>query len=652
MPIVTDTIQIPFEAYDNATASINKLDAKLDAFSKKRKENHAAAMKAAKEQEQADKQQEQFNRKIIAGAVAAGAAIVKFGVDSYKTYQNYAQQVRDLSTISGTGAEETSRFLQVLDDYQISAEEATAATRFLTKQGLTPTIDTLAQLSDAYLALQDPMERNEFVLKNLGRGGMQWVNVLKQGGDALRAAGDDVNGWLLLSDEQIAKVEQQRLAMDALADSWQGLKVQAGAAIGKMILKAESAADTWEFLNKVTGKSQLALRSGLYDYSNYVAAYERGTAMTEFYTKQVEGNTEALKAQEQAIEDATEANQSFMSTLMTVQSQTESFNEKNDELRQSIYDLTKEQEKYREGSDAYNEIGAKIDEQKGKVQELAAEHEKASKKIVFSMLQQMAASDGLTDTEVSNLVTIGEEWGILDQTTARAVKSMIGEAEGFAASLDDPAFKLKNINQTLKQIENKAGSVWDFFVNIHTSGSFSVPTTMGGGGAGGEGNVPYSMQATGGYLGNGYTLTGEQGPELISPAGRVYTASQTRAILDNGMAPQYSYAAGGNIMLDGVTNITPTNAVNWGFPTINKPKGGGDESSTVAAEAAASAVAEPVIAAVQTAIEKQQIQMMTGLMQQTREAKETNQTLKAILIKIASERGIASAMIETQLKYS
>src|SRR5689334_16612880 len=89
------------------------------------------------------------------GNVTQQAALLV--IDGLKSSINatiqYADQVRALSTVSGESTEETSRFIQVLDDYKISAEDAMTATRALTKQGLAPNINTLAQLSDQYLAL-------------------------------------------------------------------------------------------------------------------------------------------------------------------------------------------------------------------------------------------------------------------------------------------------------------------------------------------------------------------------------------------------------------------------------------------------------------------------------------------------------------------
>lgn len=75
----------------------------------------------------------------------------------------------------------------------------------------------------------------------------------------------------------------------------------------------------------------------------------------------------------------------------------------------------------------------KIDEMRGKLGELqgeldatATEHEMAMKRMAFSMLQERAASDGLTQNEVDNLAEVAKQWGLWDSKTAQVVKDING----------------------------------------------------------------------------------------------------------------------------------------------------------------------------------------------------------------------------------
>src|SRR5574341_1475182 len=140
----------------------------------------------------------------------------------------YADQVRSLSMISGQSTEDTSRFIQVLDDYKISADDALIATRALTKEGYAPSIETLAEWSDKYLALNSAEERNEFILKNLGRGGLQWVDVLNKVSEAILEQGAAVEKGLILSQKQVNAARENEIALDRWNDSINALKYSIG----------------------------------------------------------------------------------------------------------------------------------------------------------------------------------------------------------------------------------------------------------------------------------------------------------------------------------------------------------------------------------------------------------------------------------------
>jgi hypothetical protein len=139
-----------------------------------------------------------------------------------------AENVRTLTDVSSMSAEEASRFLQVLDDYGLSAQDALTATKALTKQGHEPSIETIAQLSSQYNSLNSVEEQNEFIIKNLGKGGLEWARVLGLGEDKLRALNAQVNVNLVLSQQQLDAAEKNRLATDELTDSWDAFTISLG----------------------------------------------------------------------------------------------------------------------------------------------------------------------------------------------------------------------------------------------------------------------------------------------------------------------------------------------------------------------------------------------------------------------------------------
>lgn len=256
--------------------------------------------------------------------LAIGADIVVDALKkSVQATQEYASEVRDLALVSGTTAEEASRLIQVLDDYEITAEDITTATRKMTQNGLAPTIDSIAELSDRYVALNTAQEKNQFILDNLGRSGLGWANALSQGGDAIRALNESVNESLILDDNKIKQLEEYRLNLDQLNDNWMALQVTLGTTIVPVLndvfnlfteiadaqteleaqgmgayqahrlalmgftTEAELAADSMENLNDATLQSGEAALKVIPDYAKQLSMIEKLTGATESQIKAV-----------------------------------------------------------------------------------------------------------------------------------------------------------------------------------------------------------------------------------------------------------------------------------------------------------------------------------------------------------------------------
>ena len=115
----------------------------------------------------------------------------------------YAEQVRDLSRISGASAEETSRLIQTADDLKVEYGVLQQAAKALAQDGIALTTEELARASDEYLAIEDSGARAEYAVKKFGRAGLELTKVLETGGEALRdmAAGQSKN--LILSEKQL-----------------------------------------------------------------------------------------------------------------------------------------------------------------------------------------------------------------------------------------------------------------------------------------------------------------------------------------------------------------------------------------------------------------------------------------------------------------
>jgi hypothetical protein len=388
---------------------------------------------------------------ISVGAVAAGA--YKVISDSIKTTQEYARSVRDLSLASGASAEEASRMLQVLDDFELTAQDVTAATRFMTKAGLAPTIETVALLSDQYLSLNSAQERNEFILKNLGRGGMQWANVLNQGSKAIRDLNDGVNDNLILTDKNVRQMELWRLKMDDVGDTVEGLKVQLGiglvgvldgstVAIQKQAQEIFKAAQGYEYNTNMAGRYTEAQRAAWEEAKNLATEQIYASQGIDTAAESMEAaavSAEELAAQVKAID---EANRQFLGVLSEVGSAQEEYNAGMVEARDALYAGTITTEEY-----------------SAKVAELAASYEDASARIVLSIVEMKLAQDGWTNAELNAYLEIGKQQGVFTESQIKMTRAAIESADELVSSYDELDDPMLHVAERAKDADDAFGGM-------------------------------------------------------------------------------------------------------------------------------------------------------------------------------------------------
>lgn len=460
------------------------------------------------------------------------------------SFQRYAQQVRDLSAISGESAENTSRFIQVLDDYRISADNVTTATKALTRQGLAPNIDTLARLSDQYLAITDAQARNEFVLQNLGRAGLEWNQVLAQGGDALRAQARAVQDGLILNDKMLERAEKLRLAQDNLNDSWEAFKIQVGEIAVPVLTKALE-----NFNNRAEKTSfvQALLLTGFDDISRIIFDFTDKTNDAADATNglaDAQNNAiptaEELAAAQQAISDA---NHELLSTIGQVESAEGTYQNK-------MMRLTEERKKIEadraaelaKGADANMDKLAEYDVALARnsqaVSDNQKEHDIANKKIILGLLERKLTADGiLDDKELNFLLEKGKAWGVYSQT-------VIDEAKKAVTAANELANAVHNVP------ENKN-------INFNITQTGEIPMFGGGGGGGNRRPIFEARSAGGPILAGRAYIVGESGPETFvsSSNGTITPATPNRNIIQSGQN-NFDYDRMARIMRDALLQVS------------------------------------------------------------------------------------------------
>ena len=161
-------------------------------------------------------------------AVTAYYAISKAIEATVGEYVKYADQVRRLSQLNGTNAEQTSRLIQVTDDYKISVEGLTMATRKLAGEGKSLTTETLAAMSDEYLALGTNAEKTRYLIENFGRTGTTFAEIMQAGSAAIRDQAAALSGGLLMTERSLKAARDYEKALDKMRDAAKGVKVSIG----------------------------------------------------------------------------------------------------------------------------------------------------------------------------------------------------------------------------------------------------------------------------------------------------------------------------------------------------------------------------------------------------------------------------------------
>jgi hypothetical protein len=169
-------------------------------------------------------------------AAAGGAAIagaVKIVDAAITPFINYARQVKELSLALGTSSEETSRLIQLSDDYKIEVGELRGALQLAVKNGFAPSVENLANLADEMNGIQSPTERAAALSKIFGRNWAVINPLLEAGGDAIREQSAAISENLIMTDEAIAKAREWEIAQDEWQDA-----IEAGRlAVGRFLVE-------------------------------------------------------------------------------------------------------------------------------------------------------------------------------------------------------------------------------------------------------------------------------------------------------------------------------------------------------------------------------------------------------------------------------
>jgi uncharacterized coiled-coil DUF342 family protein len=514
----------------------------------------------------------------------------------------YDKTVRDLSRNLGTSTEETSKLIQVADDYKVEVGTLENAMKLALKNGFTPTIDNLADLADKYVELESPTERASMLSEIFGKNWAAITPILEDGGDALRQAAAEMDTALIRTQEQVDASRELEVQMDSLTDKLYGYKLAIGTAVIPATNDALNAFNDWtegtENLWSSFTSGETTLKDFLaqgYALNGVISELTHGrfkeakegaeklldkidelgdktketTDATKEYslstsamtTKQGEAkeSTDKLKFAQLEAETATEQHklaeerlnsaldnlkaaiagpigeelESFKEKQNDLQTEADEWKGKIDELNAKTYLTDDQKEELEEAKTKYGEVT-------GAIKENADEHDEATKRILFNMLEQRAAVDGFTQDELTFLDKVASEWGLIDENTLTASQGM------------DAAWKLFVAGDVNGAIE-KLGEVRDAAVAIPKEITIKVGVEASKYAQGYDQYVPAPgakpsgptdprarLRASGGPVSaGGAYIVGEEGPEMFVP-------SQSGTILPNNVVNNFNMTVNTN----------------------------------------------------------------------------------------------------------
>lgn len=181
------------------------------------------------------------------GSMNRGWADVKAGFDLLGQGLGYAQAafdmtigkaaewgdaMGDLSQLTGTSVRETSELAATLELLGIKQDGLNKIVKAFTAQGLQPTMTNIRALAAEYQAIQDPIEKNEFLFKRFGRQAADVAEILGKSTEELDSFTEAARqSGKVVDEEAAAAAERLGVEMEKLKQRSDGVAISLGNAL-------------------------------------------------------------------------------------------------------------------------------------------------------------------------------------------------------------------------------------------------------------------------------------------------------------------------------------------------------------------------------------------------------------------------------------
>ena len=162
------------------------------------------------------------------------------------------------------------------------------------------------------------------------------------------------------------------------------------------------------------------------------------------------------------------ANEDFIEKLDALKGKAADLRGQIDELEGKRY-LTRGQKEELEG------LRSEFGEVQAAIGATADAHDEATKRILFNILTQRAEIGGLSQEEYNALVNIAQGWGLVDQSTATAMRTADLFFQGVATGADLSLEEIKELDRWMRGLP----SYHQFTINTSYTYTGTAPYTLG-----------------------------------------------------------------------------------------------------------------------------------------------------------------------------
>lgn len=336
----------------------------------------------------------------LSGAVVAAGQFVRSSINDWVAYN---EEVSKLSTTTTAGVEDLSRMMQAADDLGIEMGALKTAFEFASKNGVVPTIDNIAKLSDRMLAMTDIEKRNQEMTRIFGRGWADASRFLLAGSDAIKEGTAAIEDNLVVTQDSAQAARDYKVAIDNLQDAFTGVKNEVAQGL---IPTLTDLMDTINLNIKADQK-----RKEAFDLVN--KAFHEGLITSKEYNKAINSFNVLFMDSNDVLTNATAAIEKYTPILDEARGITQDFTITQDNLTRSYEQSIPQIGYYATATDGASKATIDL---KGNMGNVTASMKEYNTQLLFTIASQ--------DLDAAAALELARQLGLVDERTIAITNSI------------------------------------------------------------------------------------------------------------------------------------------------------------------------------------------------------------------------------------